>query len=354
MISHWIEAIGLNLFQRIDPEISHNLALTGLRCGVIPLPGLVTSSRLRTNFAGIQLPNPIGIAAGFDKNSVVLKKLVDSGVGFVEVGAVTPRPQYGNQRPRLFRLTEDQAIINRLGFNNDGMEKILQRLKHRPLCAIVGLNLGSNRDTVDKVSDFIKVMEHCSPYVDYVTVNISSPNTKNLRDLQHKDALSVVLDRMIKARELLPYHIPIFIKIAPDLSPVALKDIVNVCLDKNVNGIIATNTTTARDNLKSRYRHEEGGLSGLPLSIKSTRIIAALSKMTDGCIPLMGVGGIFTAEDAYDKIRAGATAVQLYTGLVYSGLSQGAKIAKELDMLLERDGYENVADAVGTCVEDWM
>jgi dihydroorotate dehydrogenase len=338
----------------MDPEAAHGLALLGLRAGLAPLPGPVTSPRLRTDLAGIPLPNPIGIAAGFDKNATALRALARCGVGFVEVGAATPRPQPGNPRPRLFRLTEDRAAINRLGFNNDGVEAIAARLARRPRGAVVGLNLGANRDSADRAGDFVQVMALCAADVDFVTVNVSSPNTEKLRDLQGKAALSEVLDRVMAARATLPRRLPAFVKIAPDLSPAALQDIAEVAMAAEVDGIIATNTTTTRDGLKSPHAREAGGLSGRPLFEKSTHTLAALSALTEGRMPLIGVGGVASAEDAYAKIRAGATAVQLYTGLVYGGLSLGARIARGLDGLLTRDGFAEVADAVGTGRAEWL
>lgn len=349
-----IEAIGLSGLRRIDPETAHCLALVGLRAGMVPGPGPVTSARLRTDLAGISLPNPIGIAAGFDKNATALRGLARCGVGFVEVGAATPRPQPGNPRPRLFRLAEDRAAINRLGFNNDGVDAIAARLARRPRGAVVGLNLGANRESVDKAGDFVRVMTRCAAHVDFVTVNVSSPNTENLRDLQGKAALSGVLGRVMAACAALPRPLPVFVKIAPDLSPAALEDIAGVCLDAKIDAIIATNTTITREGLKSPHAHEAGGLSGRPLFAKSTRIVAALSVLTGGRMPLIGVGGVASADEAYAKIRAGATAVQLYTGLIYGGLSLGARIARGLDALLERDGHARVADAVGTGRADWL
>lgn len=349
-----VEAIGLCALRRMDPEAAHGLALAGLRAGLAPMPGPVTSARLRTDLAGIALPNPVGIAAGFDKNATALRALARSGVGFVEVGAATPRPQQGNPRPRLFRLSEDRAAINRLGFNNDGAAAIAARLARRPRGAVVGLNLGANRDSEDKADDFVQVMTLCAPHVDFVTVNVSSPNTEKLRDLQGRAALSGVLGRVMAARAALPGRLPVFVKIAPDLSPAALEDIAEVATAAGVEAIIATNTTTTRDGLKSPHAREAGGLSGRPLFDRSTRVLARLSALTEGRLPLIGVGGVASAEDAYAKIRAGASAVQLYTGLVYGGLSLGAGIARGLDGLLARDGFANVAEAVGTGRAAWL
>lgn len=348
------ECIGLATLRRFDPERAHGLALIALRAGLVPLPGPVTSSRLRTRVAGIDLPNPVGIAAGFDKNATALHALARSGFGFVEVGAATPRPQPGNARPRLFRLTEDRAAINRLGFNNDGADVIAARLAQRPKGSIVGLNLGANQDSADKAADFVSVLRTCAAHVDFVTVNVSSPNTDRLRDLQGKAALTAVLDRVMAARAALPKPMPVFLKIAPDLSPQDLADIAEVSRAAHLDAIIATNTTLARSGLKSRHAAEAGGLSGVPLFERSTRVLAQLSRLTDGKIPLIGVGGVASAKDAYTKIRAGASAVQLYTALVYGGLSLGAEIARGLDAALARDGFATVAEAVGTGSADWL
>ena len=349
-----IEKLGLMALRKVDPETAHGLAIKALQIGAAPLPGLVTSDRLRTTVAGLNMANPVGLAAGFDKNAQVLSPLSRAGFGFIEVGAATPRPQPGNPKPRLFRLTEDGAAINRFGFNNEGMEAIGARLAQRPRDMVLGLNLGANKDSEDRAADFARVLTHCGPYLDFATVNVSSPNTEKLRDLQGKDALSALLAGVIAARAELDRKIPVFLKIAPDLSPAELEDVAEVALTSGIDAVIATNTTLSRDGLRSAHRDQAGGLSGAPLFEKSTRILALLSVLTEGKLPIIGVGGISSAEQAYEKIRAGASAVQLYTALVYHGLSLGAEIAKGLDKLLERDGFDNVAQAVGTGKEDWL
>ena len=349
-----LEKLGLGLLHRFDPETAHGLALKALRLGAVPLPGLVTSPRLRTEVAGLRLPNPVGLAAGFDKNAQALLPLSRAGFGFIEVGAVTPRAQPGNPRPRLFRLPEDHAVINRFGFNNLGMEACAQRLKSRPRDAIIGLNLGANKDSDDRAEDFARVLAHCGSYLDFATVNVSSPNTEKLRDLQGAEALSALLKGVMEARDWLSDPIPVFLKIAPDLSDAELSEIGDVARASNLSGIIATNTTLSRDGLKSPKSSQAGGLSGAPLFEKSTRVLARLSQVTGGQIPLIGVGGITTAEDAYAKICAGASCVQLYSAMIYHGLSLAADIAHGLDGLLARDGYETVAQAVGTKRQDWL
>ncbi|MEX0306598.1 MAG: quinone-dependent dihydroorotate dehydrogenase [Ruegeria sp.] len=348
------EKIGLAALHRLDPESAHGLSIKALKSGLAPLPGLVTSDRLKIEVAGLSLPNPVGLAAGFDKNGEVLGPLSRAGFGFIEVGAVTPRPQPGNPKPRLFRLTEDCAAINRFGFNNEGMEVMANRLVNRPKDAVIGLNLGANKDSDDRPGDFAKVLAHCAPYLDFATVNVSSPNTEKLRDLQGKAALSALLNGVIETRDALSRPLPVFLKIAPDLTETELQDIAEVARETGVDAVIATNTTLSREGLRSANKDQAGGLSGAPLFEKSTRVLAQLSQLTNGDIPLIGVGGISTAEQAYAKICAGASAVQFYTAMVYGGISLAAKIANGLDKLLARDGYSSVAQAVGSKRKDWL
>lgn len=348
------EKLALGLMHRLDPETAHGLSIKALRAGLTPRPGPVTSPRLRTDVAGLSLPNPVGLAAGFDKNAEALAPLSQAGFGFIEVGAATPRPQPGNPKPRLFRLSEDRAAINRFGFNNEGMDAIGKRLAQRPKSGVIGLNLGANKDSEDRAQDFARVLSHCGAHLDFATVNVSSPNTEKLRDLQGKDALAALLAGVIDAREALQRPMPVFLKIAPDLDISGLDDIAEVARDSGIDAVIATNTTLSRDGLKSTHRDEMGGLSGAPLFERSTRVLAQLSQRLDGAVPIIGVGGISTAEGAYAKIRAGASAVQLYTALVYGGLSLASEIASGLDALLARDGFSNVAEAVGTGRADWL
>ena len=350
-----LERLGLTALHRLDPETAHGLSIRALRAGLAPLPGPISSPRLRTRLAGLDLPNPVGLAAGFDKNAEAVAALCRAGFGFVEVGAATPRPQPGNPRPRLFRLDADGAAINRFGFNNQGMEAIAARLAARPRGPVpVGLNLGANKDSPDRAADFARVLAHCGPHVDFATVNVSSPNTEKLRDLQGPEALAALLAGVMAARAGLPRPIPVFLKIAPDLSDPDLAALAEVAVSAGLDGIIATNTTLSRDGLTSPARGEAGGLSGAPLFEKSTRVLARLSQLTDGRLPLIGVGGIGSADQAYAKIRAGASAVQLYTAMVYQGLSLAADIARGLDRLLARDGFNAVADAVGTDRDRWL
>ncbi|WP_171125439.1 MULTISPECIES: quinone-dependent dihydroorotate dehydrogenase [unclassified Ruegeria] len=348
------EKIGLAALHRMDPEAAHGLSIKALKAGLAPAPGPITSPRLRTTVAGLDLPNPVGLAAGFDKNGEVLAPLSRAGFGFIEVGAVTPRPQPGNPKPRLFRLTEDRAAINRFGFNNEGMEVMAGRLAQRPKEAVIGLNLGANKDSDDRPGDFAKVLAHCAPHLDFATVNVSSPNTEKLRDLQGKAALTALLSGVIETRDALARPLPIFLKIAPDLTEDELLDIADVARETSVDAVIATNTTLSRDGLSSPHKSEAGGLSGAPLFEKSTRVLAQLSKLTDGQVPLIGVGGISSAEQAYAKICAGASAVQFYTAMVFGGISLASDIAQGLDNLLARDGFEAVAQAVGSKREEWL
>ncbi len=350
-----IERAGLCLLHRLDPERAHGLSLPALKAGLVPLPGLVTSPRLSTDLAGMLLPNPVGLAAGYDKNAIAIAALAKAGFGFVEVGAATPRPQPGNPKPRLFRLREDRAAINRFGFNNEGAEAIAARLKARRQGEVpLGLNLGANKDSADRAADFATVLRICGPYVDFATVNVSSPNTEKLRDLQGPAALNALLAGVMEARATLLRPIPIFLKIAPDLTGDEINDIASVALSAGLSGIIATNTTLSRDGLQSAHKTETGGLSGAPLFERSTRVLAQLSQATAGRIPLIGVGGVGSAEQAYEKIRAGASAVQVYTAMVYEGISLIGRIATGLDALLARDGFTSVAAAVGSGRARWL
>ncbi len=350
------ERLGMWTLHRFDAETAHKMSLMAVKAGIAPMPGLHTSPALATTVAGMKLPNPVGLAAGYDKNAEVVDALARAGFGFIEAGAITPRPQPGNPKPRLFRLYRDEAIINRMGFNNDGMEAAALRLSRRshdhPVP--VGLNLGANKDSDDRAGDFARVFEACGRHVDFVTVNVSSPNTERLRDLQGPEALKAVLERVFEVRERQDRYTPVLLKIAPDLGDEELEAIVEVAHSVRLDGIVATNTTVARKAVRDRNRKQQGGLSGKPLFEKSTRVLAKLSALTQGHLPLIGVGGIASAEDAYAKITAGATAVQLYTALVYHGLSLVDEITRGLEDLLARDGYAHVSDAVGTKRGDWL
>ena len=344
----FLERLGLSALRRLDPETAHALAIRLLQARLTPAPGPLTSDRLHTTLAGIALPNPVGLAAGFDKNATAIAPLSRAGFGFIELGAATPLPQPGNPKPRLFRLSEDRAAINRFGFNNEGAEAIVARLARRGAGVPVGLNLGANKTSKDRAADFAKVMVAARDHVDFATVNVSSPNTEKLRDLQGKAALAGLLDGVMEVRGTTP----VFLKIAPDLSDSDIADVAEVAHAAGVAAIIATNTTLDRDGLRSAHAAQAGGLSGAPLFDKSTRVMARLSTLTD--IPLIGVGGIGTAAQAYAKICAGASAVQLYTALVFGGMSLVSDITRGLEALLAQDGFANVADAVGSNRAAWL
>jgi len=349
-----LEKPGLPLLRGLDPERAHGLALMALRMGLGPNDTTAPNPRLATKLGSLTLTNPLGLAAGFDKNATALGGLSRAGFGFVEVGAATPRPQPGNPRPRLFRLAEDQAVVNRFGFNNDGMEAIASRLAQRPDGMTLGLNLGANKDSADRAADFATVLRTCGPHVDFATINVSSPNTESLRDLQGKEALSALIDGVLNVRETLPARVPIFVKIAPDLTPGELDDIADVARATGIDGLIATNTTLDRTNLKSPHAFQKGGLSGAPLFDRSTRILAQLYQRVDGTLPIIGVGGIASGAEAYAKITAGASALQLYTALVYGGLRLVPQILLDLEALLTANGRINLTDAIGTRASDWF
>lgn len=333
-----LEKLGLAALHRMDPERAHDLSIRALSSGLVPLPGSpVTSDRLRTRVAGLDLANPIGLAAGYDKNAKAVGPLMRAGFGFIELGAATPRPQPGNPRPRLFRLAEDQAIINRFGFNNEGAQVIASRVAARPRGIPVGLNIGANKDSADRAADFAAVVDIAGASADFLTVNVSSPNTERLRDLQGADALAALLRGVLEARDRLPTRRPVFLKIAPDLTDGEITDIAAVALDCGVDGIIATNTTLSRSGLTSPHAQQAGGLSGRPLFERSTVVLAKLYRATDGSIPIIGVGGVSSADDAWEKIRAGASAVQIYSALIYHGFSLVTQIAKALDGRLDSE-----------------
>lgn len=349
-----LERAGLSVLHRLDPERAHDLSIRALEMGLVPLRGgPATSDLLRMQIAGLQLPNPVGLAAGFDKNARVVAALSRAGFGFVEVGAATPRPQPGNPRPRLFRLREDRAIINRFGFNNEGAEVIAARLAKRPAGIPVGLNIGANKDSADRSADFAQVVQVAGDAADFLTVNVSSPNTERLRDLQGAKALEALLRGVLAARDLLPRRRPVFVKIAPDLTDAEIGDVAAVACDLGLDGIIATNTTLSRDGISGPHVNEVGGLSGQPLFARSTRVVAQLYRLTGGRLPIIGVGGIGSAEDAWQKLRAGATAVQIYSAMIYQGLSLAPRIAEELDTRLRQDRL-TLPELTGSGAGDWL
>jgi dihydroorotate dehydrogenase len=335
------------LLRALPAERAHNLTLTlaGAAAPLMPRPA-ADDPRLAISALGLDFPNPVGLAAGFDKNAQVPDAMAKFGFGFVECGTVTPRPQAGNPQPRLFRLTEDAAVINRMGFNNGGMDQAARNLKARRGGGLVGINIGANKDSTDRISDYVLGFAALAPLADYVTVNVSSPNTPGLRGLQNREELTRLLDSLITARGGKPK--PILLKIAPDLDPHALDEIADVVRTSGIEGLIVSNTTIARPSLKSSHAQETGGLSGRPLLAPSTEVLRGMRQRLGKSVTLVGVGGIAGGADAYAKVRAGASLVQLYTALVYQGPGLVARIKQELLTCLARDGYANVTAAVGS------
>ena len=341
----------------LDPETAHGLAIQALKAGIYPRPEAPSPDNLTQNVFGLNFPNPIGIAAGFDKNAEVPDAILGLGMGFAEVGSITPLAQSGNPKPRIFRLKSKRGVINRLGFNNEGHEAALVRLSARAPNGIVGVNIGANKNTSDKALDYVKGIKTFAQFASYFTVNISSPNTPGLRGLQERGELDHLLEAVLKQRDICAQdhaRVPVLVKIAPDLSDAELKDIVEVCLKHNVDGAIISNTTIARDTVRgAENAGETGGLSGAPLFNKSTAALARFYVLSEGKIPLIGVGGIDSAQTAYTKITAGATLVQLYTGLIFEGVGLVSGIISGLNELLEKDGHKTIADAIGTNAQEW-
>ena len=341
------ERTGLAILRQFEPELAHRLSLLALKAGLAPAGRARKSPRLSVSLAGMELSNPLGLAAGYDKNGEAIRPLLKAGFGFIEIGAVTPRPQYGNPRPRLFRLDDEEAVINRLGFNSQGAAAVARRLMRREPQGVVGINIGPNRDSQDRTGDYVSVLEACGRFVDFATINVSSPNTRGLRDYQAADVLERILEDVLEQRARLDDGPRIFLKVAPDISEREVESIAAVALAGRVDGIIATNTTLGRRGVTSSLASETGGLSGRPLFDRSTLVLRQFHRATGGQVPLVGVGGISSGRDAYIKIRAGATALQIYTGLVFHGLSAVAVILDELDKLLKQDGFNSVAKATG-------
>ncbi len=301
--------------------------------------------------AGLHFPNPVGVAAGFDKDAEVPDALLGLGFGSTEVGSITPRPQAGNPKPRLFRLVEDKAVINRMGFNNGGGEAALTRLKTRHgKPGILGINIGANKDSDDRIADYAAMARMMAPYASYLAVNVSSPNTPGLRALQDESALTELIDGVIEARDAAaPENAPpIFLKVAPDLEPADIDAIARIANDKRLGALIVSNTTISRPDLRSHHAGEQGGLSGAPLRELALQRVRDFYAATGGEIPLVGVGGIASAQDAWARIRAGASLVQLYSAMVYEGPGLGARIAKGIEALMARDGFASIAEAVGS------
>jgi dihydroorotate dehydrogenase len=357
------DAFSLPLLRWFDPEDAHRMAIQGLRL-LPPVRLRPDDPKLAVRAFGLNFPNPIGMAAGFDKSAEAPDALLRLGFGFVEVGSVTPRPQAGNPRPRLFRLERDEAVINRMGFNNEGAEAVLRRLAARArLGGIVGVNIGANKDSADRVGDYVRLIETLAPVASYFTINVSSPNTPGLRNLQQAAALDDLLARVIETRERVRRtagETPVLLKIAPDLSLAELDDVVHVARSRGVDGMIVANTTLARPStLREQARaREQGGLSGRPLFRLSTRMVAETYVRAEGAFPLVGVGGIDSGGAALTKIRAGAALIQLYSSLIYKGLGLIDAIKNDLASTLLRTGRDALSEIVGAdaatiTAEDW-
>jgi len=341
-----------------DPETAHGLSLAALKSG-LPLGCAPAQDKaLAVMVAGISFPNPLGMAAGYDKNGEVPDALLRLGFGFAEIGTVTPLAQEGNPKPRIFRLAEDDAVINQLGFNNDGHEPCLKRMEARQTRGgIVGVNVGANKDSEDRIADYRLGVERFAPHATYLAINISSPNTPGLRDLQARESLGLLLAAVRASRDEADAkagkRTPIFLKIAPDLNEAGLDDIAAEVLEKGIDGVIVSNTTLSRDGLKSSTRSEAGGLSGRPLFARSTAVLARMRKRLGPDVVLIGVGGVDSAETAAEKIRAGADLLQLYTGMIYAGPALPGRIVRDLSALVKREGLSSISELRDTALAKW-
>lgn len=347
---HILASLARPLLNRLDPELAHSLTIQSLELLRYPSLPPEDDPRLQIQTLGMKFPNPVGLAAGFDKNAAVTRQMLAFGFGFVEAGTVTPLPQNGNPRPRIFRLSEDRGIINRLGFNNEGIERAKEKLQTvQNNFGIRGINIGANKDATDRIADYVTGLRELAPLAHYVTVNISSPNTPGLRGLQNRSELDSLLTAVLAERRKLTRIPPLLVKIAPDLDEQACEDIAGLALTHGIDGLIVSNTTIERPtSLRGAYRQETGGLSGAPLFALSTQVLRTMHRLTKGQLVLVGVGGISSGEDAYAKIRAGASLVQLYTAMAYEGPGIVRRIKRELLRCLDRDGINTVAEAVGT------
>jgi dihydroorotate dehydrogenase len=351
-------ALARPLLNVLDPEQAHELTLRSMEAGIYPRSSVPDDGRLAVNAWGLTLPNPLGIAAGFDKDARVVGAVLAMGLGFAEIGTVTPRPQPGNPRPRVLRLGKDGAIINRLGFNNGGHAAALARLERRPPRGVVGINVGANKDAPDRAADYVEGIQSFYDVAGYFTVNVSSPNTPGLRDLQAPAALDDLLARVLAARSQLiasgkPRR-PIVVKLAPDLAEADLEPVVGVLVGRSVDGIAIANTTLGRPGLSDPALGEQaGGLSGRPLFHRSTVMLARVYRLTQGRIPLIGIGGIDSGAAAIAKIEAGATLLQLYTALVYEGPGLVARIKRDLVRYAEQEKLARIGEASGRRAEDW-
>jgi len=344
---------GLFLF---DPETAHGMSIAALKSGAVPACRIAPDPRLRQTVAGIDFANPLGMAAGYDKNAEVPEALLKLGFGFTEIGTVTPKPQSGNPRPRIFRLVEDEGVINRLGFNNEGHEAAFRRLSQIGRAGVVGVNIGANKDSEDRIADYVAGIRRFYSVARYFTANISSPNTPGLRDLQARESLAALLSAVLTARdeeaEKAGRKIPVFLKIAPDLTEESMDDIAAEALSHALDGLIVSNTTLSRDGLKDQAK-ETGGLSGAPLFEKSTIVLAKMRKRVGQALPIIGVGGVSSAETALEKVRAGADLVQLYSCMVYEGPGLPGTILRGLSKLLDREKVASIRDLRDSRVDYW-
>ena len=342
--------LGLPFLRLLDPEAAHKVTIAALKSGATRIiHPKADDAALGVDLFGLHFPNPVGLSAGFDKNAEVPDAMLGLGFGFVEVGSITPRPQPGNPKPRIFRLPQQRAVINRLGFNNDGFEAARPRLQQRGRhSGVVGVNLGANKDSDDRQADYVAGVQTLGPFASYITVNISSPNTPGLRALQGREELAGLIAGVDAARHNLPNDPPVLLKIAPDLIAEELEDVAQVVMESAIDGLIVSNTTIAgRDKVSGAHAGETGGLSGGPLFELSTQVLRDVYRLTEGKLPLIGVGGISSGADAYAKIRAGASLVQLYTALIYEGPGLVGEIKRDLLKYLHTDGYESIVDAIG-------
>ena len=337
------------LIFKFSPEVAHSLAIKALKLNNFPKNKIVKSEILQTKFCGKMLSSPIGVAAGFDKNAEVYNPLFNLGFGFVEVGTITPKPQYGNPKPRVFRLEEDEALINRLGFNNSGSEEISSRMSKESRKGILGINIGPNKDTKNRIEDYIDCFKKFHDLADYITVNISSPNTENLRDFHKKDELSSLIKELKNEKKKLKSKIPIALKVSPDINDEQIEVVSNILLDQEIEFIIVSNTSDKnRNGLNNINKLEKGGISGKPLCHVSNNIISKFYKLLGKKIKIIGVGGVDSGESAFEKIVRGASLVQLYTGMVYKGPGIASSISSELIDILKNKGFKNISEAVGT------
>jgi dihydroorotate dehydrogenase len=346
---------GLFLF---DPETAHGMSIAALKSGLVPACSIKADPRLRQTIAGLEFANPIGLAAGYDKNAEVPEALLKLGFGFTEIGTVTPKAQSGNPRPRIFRLVEDEGVINRLGFNNEGHEAAFQRLKSIRGNGIIGVNIGANKDSADRIADYVAGIRRFYSVARYFTANISSPNTPGLRDLQARESLSALLSAVLAARDeeamKAGKRIPVFLKIAPDLTEEGMDDIAAEALSHALDGLIVSNTTLSRDGLKDqRQAKEAGGLSGKPVFEKSTIVLAKMRRRVGAALPIIGVGGVSSAETALEKIKAGADLVQLYSCMVYEGPGLPGQVVTGLSKLLDRERVGSIRDLRDTKLDYW-